>query len=162
MEDWAEIDGFPPYEVSSEGRVRNGHTGRLLGIYDNGHGILQVVLRRDGRNHARAVHRLVAEGFDGPSPSDMVPIFVDGDRSNTAYENLVWKTRSFAVQWARQGSRYQPRDNRRVRHVRTGIVYDNALECAKAIGGLEDLVLLTAQSLWETTYMGSRFEFVRY
>lgn len=161
MEAWTPIEGFPPYEVSDQGRVRNGDTGHLLGLYDNGRGIMQVVLRRDGKNHARAVHRLVAEGFDGEPPGDMVPMWRNDDRSDNRYENLHWKTRSFAVKWTRQRRQTVPRDLRRVRHVRTGVVYPNALECAKAIGGLEDLVLLTAQSLWETTYLGSKFEFVR-
>lgn len=161
MELWASIEGFPPYEASDQGRIRNGDTGHILGTYDNGHGVMQVVLRRDGKNHARAVHRIVAEAFDGPGPSDLVPMFRNDDSTDCRYENLVWRTRSFAVQWTRQKKQHLPRDLRRVRHVRSGVVYPNSLECAKALGGLENLVLLSAQSLWETTYLGSRFEFVR-
>lgn len=160
METWRDIWDFPPYQISDHGGVRNGNTGRVLGTYDNGHGILQVVLRRGGRNNARAVHRLVAEAFLDAPPDydDYVPIFKDVDQG-ICPGNLEWRTRSFAIQWTLQRKRTIPHDRRRVRHVRSGVVYPNALECAKAIGGLEDLVLLTAQSRWETTYMGSRFEF---
>lgn len=155
-----QIEDFPPYEVSEQGRVRNGDTGRELGTYDNGHGIRQVVIRRNTRNVARAVHRLVADAFLDPAPDDCVPMFRDGDRTNICPENLVWKPRWFAVKWTRQGNQTHPRDLRRVRMVRTGVIYENSLECARAIGGLEELVLLTAQSRWETTYMGSRFDFI--
>jgi len=159
MEVWAPIEGFPPYEASDQGRIRNGDSGKLLGLYDNGHGVIQVVLRRGGKNHARAVHRLVAESFDGVPTDDMVPMHRNGDRSDNRYENLVWRTRSFAVKWTRQEKQFVPRDHRRVVHARSGTVYANALECAKDLGGLEDLVLLTAQSLWPTTYLGSKFHF---
>ena len=161
MEQWRQIEDFPSYEVSDHGRVRRGDSGRLIGIFDNGHGVLQVVIRRDNRSHARAVHKLVAEGFlDPPPDGDYVPMFRDDNRCNLAADNLEWKTRSFAIQWTLQGKRTVPRDNRRVLHLRSGVVYDNALECAKDLRGLEDLVILTAQSLWRTTYLGSRFEFV--
>ena len=160
METWASIEDFPPYEVSDSGRVRNGDNGRVLGIYDNGHGVLQVVIRRGNCNNARAIHRLVAEAFLDPAPDDCVPMHVDGDWGNNKPENLVWKPRWFAVKWTKQSKQTTPRDCRRVRVIKSGEVYPNALECAKAIGGVEEYVLITAQSRWETTYMGSRFEFV--
>lgn len=159
MEAWGKIEDFPPYEVSDEGRIRNADTGKQLGIYDNGHGVLQVVLRRGGCNHARAVHRLVATTFFDPAPYDCVPMYRDGDHYNNRASNLVWKPRWFAVKWTKQGHA-TPTDFRRIRVVRTGVVYENSLECAKAIGGLEELVLLTAQSLWRTSYMGHHFEFL--
>lgn len=87
-------------------------------------------------------------------------MFRDDDRTNLMASNLEWKTRSFAIQWTIQSKRSIPRDSRRVRHIRSGVIYPNALECAKDLRGLEDLVLLTAGSLWPTTYMGSHFEFM--
>lgn len=159
MTQWRPISGFPPYEVSDEGTVRNGDSGHVLGIYDNGGGVKQVVLRRDYKNHARAVHRLVAEAFLDPAPDDCVPMLIDGDHNNMRPDNLVWKPRWYAVKWTRQRRQVEPRDHRPILHVKTGVVYQNALECARSIGGLEDLVILTAQSRWSTTYLGSKFEF---
>ncbi len=160
MEKWAPIEQFPLYEVSDQGRVRNIKSRQLLGQYDNGRGIFQVTLRRDNKNHARAVHRLVADAFLDPAPIGYVPMHIDGDRTNNTPNNLEWKSRSFAVSWTRQLHQKEPRDNRKVLHVKSGVVYDNALECARAIGGLENMVILTAQSIWRTTYKGSRIEFV--
>lgn len=160
MEEWLEIEDFPGYEVSSEGRIRNGNTGLLLGIHDNGHGVKQVVMRRDGRNNARAVHKLVALAYLDPAPDDCVPIHLDGDWNNNAVDNLDWKPRWFAVKRTLQNKRTTPNDDRPVRFVKTGEVYDNSLECARDIGGFEDLVILTAQNRYGATYLGSLIEFV--
>ena len=160
MEEWVPIEDFPGYEVSDLGHIRNASTLRILGIYDNGHGVMQVVVRRDGRNHARAVHRLVANAFHGPEPRDYVPLHIDGDTNNNASDNLVWKPRWFALSQTRQRKRKDPVDNRKIHMLKTNEVFDNALECAKAIGGLEDMVLIAAQTA-NTTYMGSQFAFIR-
>jgi hypothetical protein len=160
MEKWEPIEEFPGYEVSDEGRVRNERTGRLLGIYDNGHGVLQVVMRRDGKNHARAVHRLVAEAHLFPGPQGTVPFFLNGDRTDCSAKNLDWKPRWYAIKMTRQSKRTEPRDTRGIRMLSTGQEFPNALEAAKFIGGIEELVLLTAQNRHGATYMGSAFEFI--
>lgn len=160
MEEWRTIEAFPDYEVSSEGRIRSGHTDRCLGIYDNGHGVLQVSMRRDGKPHIRAVHRLVAHAFLDPAPDEtVVPVFIDRDRMNCRADNLEWKPRWFATKLSRQLKRTEPRDHRKILFVKTGVIYDNALVCANDIGGLEDLVLLTAQNRWGATYKGSEIDF---
>lgn len=160
MEEWRDIEEFPSYEVSNMGSIRNIDTGQRLGIYENGSGYLQVVLRRDFKNHARAVHRLVAEAFLDPAPEDCVPIFIDGDHHNTRDTNLMWKPRWFAVKRTMQSKRTIPMDDRPILMVKTEEIFDNALECAKAIGGLEELVLITAQNKHGATYLGSEFKFV--
>ena len=160
MEEWLPIEDFPGYEVSSLGRVRNVHTERLLGVHDNGRGVLQVVLRRDNRNHARAVHRLVANAFLDLPPDGYVPIFLDEDRKNLAASNLEWRPRWQAQKRTRQSQRTEPTDPRPIRMDRTGVVYSNALECAKAIDGLEEQILLAAQYGYGSKYKGSTFSFV--
>lgn len=164
MEIWSPIDNFPPYEVSNQGRVRNGESDKLLGIHDNGHGILQVVMRRDGRNNARAVHRLVANAFlDAPPEDDeFVPMWIDGDRTNNQESNLQWKPRWFAIKITLQNKRTKPKDGRRIRHVKSGTVYVNALEAAKELEGLEELIILTAQAGHGRTYLGTTWELLGY
>lgn len=160
MEHWLPIEDFPGYEISDQGRVRNESTKRLLGIYDNGGGVLQVVMRRNGRSTARAVHRLVAEAFIHPAPEGAVPIHLDGDWSNNSVENLMWKPRWFARKRTMEMRRREPLDYRPVRRVSTGQVYENAREAAKALGTLEELILASAR--WggnEHHVMGSTWEF---
>ena len=159
MVEWRIIDEFPDYEVSDEGQVRNISTQQMLGIFDNGNGVLQVVLTKNKKKWARAVHRLVANAFLDLPPVGYVPIFLDGDRTNLSASNLEWKPRWFAVKRTLQAKRVIPMDDRPIIMLKTEEIYPNALECAKAIGGLEELVLITAQNRHGATYMGSQFEF---
>lgn len=160
MEDWLPIEDIYGYEVSNLGRVRNVSSGHILGIYDNGHGVMQVVMQRNGKNTARAVHRLVADAFLGPHSRDYVPVHQDGDWRNNKLRNLKWELRWVAVARTKRLNRTEPIDNRKVRHVKSGEVYSNSLECAKAIDGIEDMVLMAAQSK-SITYKGSYIEFVK-
>lgn len=163
MERWAPIEDFPGYEVSDHGRVRNS-SGRILGIYDNGGGTLQVTLRRDGRNNARAVNRLVAIAHISFEDYDHTPMHIDGDATNNHADNLVWKPRWFANRQTRQRNRTVAMDTRGIiiegDGIRADQHYENALECAREIGGLEEMVLIAAQSR-NTSYMGMNFRFSR-
>lgn len=162
LEEFREVEEFPDYEVSEFGLIRNAHTKHVNGTYNNGSDVLQVSMRRGGRPHIRAVHIVVARAFLDPHPDEgrFVPWHIDRDWQNCAADNLEWKPLWWAARIARQDKQIEPRDYRPIRHVKSGQEYDNALECARAIGGLEDLVLLTAQHSQGRTYMGSAFEFV--
>lgn len=159
-EDWLDIEDFPNYEVSSHGRVRNASTGYILSQHPNGRGKVQVVMQKDGKNTARAVHKLVATAFISPPPDGAVAIHLDMDCWNNHISNLDYKPLWFANARTRQHHRTVPRDPRPIRAIKTGVVYSNALECAKEIGGLENLVLMAAQSYYKTPYKGTSFEFV--
>lgn len=158
MERWRIIDDFPLYEISDHGRVGNVNTGHILGIYDNGHGVLQVTLRHHRKNHIRAVHKLVAEAYLDQPPPGYVVIFLDFDRTNLHWSNLKYVPRWQAVARTKQERQTEPKDPRPVLMERTGIVYANALECARALDGLENLILLTIHE--EARYKGSMFRFV--
>jgi hypothetical protein len=48
----------------------------------------------DGKNLSRSVARLVLSAWDRPPRSGEVVSFKDGDRRNTAPENLAWHERA--------------------------------------------------------------------
>ena len=102
METWRAIDGFPGYEVSDEGRVRNWNQGgrpakvkkwretpKPVSLVRQSSGHMKVWL---GHKTARWVHRLVAIAFIGPSPNGMQVAHNDGDPSNNSVQNLRWAT----------------------------------------------------------------------
>lgn len=61
---WKTVVGFPNYEVSDLGRVRNAATSKVLKPYPSGTtGCLQVSLFKDGVSSRRTVNHLVAEHF---------------------------------------------------------------------------------------------------
>lgn len=85
--EWRTVPSYPKYEASSEGRIRNTVTGRVLTSTLHGTGYLVVSLSGFGVKRA---HRLVAEAFFGPSNAHVN--HKDGSRTNNAIGNLEYVT----------------------------------------------------------------------
>ncbi len=155
MEEWVEIEHFPGYSVSSEGRIRTDKSGRILALKMNQFGVLQVGLMRDGEQRHRSVPLLVAAHFvDNPGGPFDTPINLDGDRTNNRVENLIWRPRWFAIKYNQQFKQpYVNRINSPIIDLKTQDVSFNSLECAKRYGLLEeDLVysILNRTYVWPT------------
>src|SRR3954469_2297239 len=103
MEDWAPIQGFPGYSVSTLGRVRRDSSGRILRIKVNQYGVPYVGLMKEWDQKQRSLALLVARAFI-MNTSDIfdTPINLDGDRFNCAVDNLMWRPRWFAVKYNQQ------------------------------------------------------------
>lgn len=89
MEIWKKVDGYDNYSVSSEGRVRNDRTGRILKAgRDNDY--LKVVLCKNGKTKSFSVHRLVAQAFI-PNPLGLPCVdHINCVREDNRAENLKW------------------------------------------------------------------------
>jgi hypothetical protein len=99
------IDGvrYPDYQVSSEGRIKNIVTGRILRPQFitskfSSKRYYHVGLRRPGnergpdgkfRRHSISVHRVVQEAFLGPCPEGLETEHLDGNKANNAFSNLL-------------------------------------------------------------------------
>lgn len=93
--EWRPVLGFPNYEVSNSGQVRNRKTGRLLRPWTHGkYGHLQMELGTGvgGGLKKREVHRLVLEAFSGPARPGEVARHLDGNPGNNHVANLAWGT----------------------------------------------------------------------
>lgn len=106
MEEWRDIQNFPGYQVSNEGRVRSYNKV----TYTNRHGFRQwqdriirqkvhhkdryarVSLWRNGKDYTVLVHRLVAEAFVPTDNSRLTVNHKDGNKANNTAENLEWMT----------------------------------------------------------------------
>ncbi|MDJ0899829.1 MAG: NUMOD4 domain-containing protein [Xenococcus sp. MO_188.B8] len=84
------IPGFPNYEVSNLGNVRNKKIGKVLKLYHSNNGYLTVGFTISGKKKRLLIHRLVAKTFlDNPTCSPEVN-HIDGNRLNNALTNLEW------------------------------------------------------------------------
>ncbi len=154
-ERWEPIENFDEYSVSNFGRVRSNKTERILSVYANQSGLVQVGLMYEGRQKHRSVPLLVARAFiPQPSPPFDTPINLDGDRFNNHVYNLAWRPRWFAIKYNQQFKypTIEPIDAP-LQDMKTGEITDNSIECAKRYGLLErDLVLscLNNTYVWPT------------
>lgn len=98
-EEWIEVNGFPEYEVSFEGRFRRiaGGQGAKIGRILKWHLCVSTAYPtirfvRDGRQFNRCVHQVVAMAFHGPRPEGMQVRHFDGDTLNCSAKNLIYGT----------------------------------------------------------------------
>jgi hypothetical protein len=162
-EEWRNIRSFPEYSVSSEGRVRNNRTRRILAQSLNQQGIPMVGLTRNGEHYKRGVALLVATAFiPRPKGPFDTPINLDGDRENNHVINLMWRPRWFAVFYHKQ-FKHPPklRIHQPIIDIKSRIISPNSHICSMTYGLLEhDLVLsiVNRTYVWPTYQRFELFE----
>lgn len=100
-----QIEHFPAYAVSNLGEVFYQETGEVKNTYSNPTGVQFVSLYSPTakRSCVKSVAVLVAEIFC-PKPDDNynTVVHIDGDRSNNAAYNLMWRPREFAIAYHKE------------------------------------------------------------
>ena len=134
MELWLAIPDYPNYEVSSNGRVKNKTTNKILKQADV-KGYRRVVLCDEKGHHPKSVHRLVADTF------------------------LEWCTSSENRIHAFQTGLQRPSQNKHVKIVETGEQFDSMTDCAKHIQGDMKLISACIRGC-QHTHRGYHFELV--
>lgn len=96
MEKWKRITDFEHmYSISNLGNVKNHRTNKILRPSINTVGYPMVILRKDGKNHGRMIHRLVAIDFlEGRSDLRNEVNHKDANKTNNHYLNLEWVSSS--------------------------------------------------------------------
>ncbi len=101
-EEWKPIPGFPQYEASSFGRIRNVRLGRILAGTTTLKGYIQVNVRAERGRKSAAVHRLVALAFIGLPPRRYVCHHINAVKDDNRPQNLVWLSIGQNVRLAHQ------------------------------------------------------------
>lgn len=94
-ETWKPIVGYEGiYEVSSQGRVKNAKTERILKTWSSGlSGYTKVELSKGGKAKPFFVHRLVAEAFlPNPDKRKSQIDHINFVRTDNRVSNLEWVT----------------------------------------------------------------------
>jgi hypothetical protein len=95
IEEWKQVQDFPLYEVSSMGRFRNRSTGQYIGGTTVHNGYLHIGLMREGKQHTKLAHRIVAATFiEQPSQLHSDVNHRNKVRIDNRVSNLEWMTRS--------------------------------------------------------------------
>ena len=160
MEVWVDAKGYPGYEVSSEGRIRNKKTGRILHQYEGTAGYLQLSLRVDNAQTNVRSHRLIADSFfDGDHEGKDVN-HIDGNKKNNFIGNLEFCTRQENIRHAfdvglKEGSRKV-----QIRVIETGEVYESIRDCNR-VTGFDHSAISKCLSGKQDNYKGYHFEKIK-
>src|SRR5262245_10675307 len=147
MQEWASLEtlGFPGYELSNDGLVRNERTGKILKTSANQEGIVRVGLmkRDEAKQVTVSLIRLVARMFvQGRSASFDTPIQLNGDRMDCNATNIKWRPRWFAVKFFNQlEGNDEALMNNKIFDVETSSEYANTKEAAMRNGLLEEDIM---------------------
>lgn len=139
------IKNYPNYEVSSEGRVRNAKTGRILRLGWDKNGYQHVDLYKDRKHKHHLIHRLVADAFI-PNPENKRTVnHINGIKTDNRVENLEWNTNSENLKHAyknelkKQSNKNpfkanNPKPKQRVRCIETGQEFESMSSAARYFG----------------------------
>lgn len=133
MEIWKPLRNFPSYNGSSEGRIMNIKTQRIMKTFVNDKGYVQVCLRKNNKQYTVRVAQVIAETFLGEHPG-MDVTYKNGDRSDIDICNLEWCTRQEIIRRAFERGTKIPSRQIPVKVIETGRVYDSIRACARDLG----------------------------
>jgi hypothetical protein len=152
-EDFRCIPGWPGYEVSNQGRVRNATNFRLRSLMQDGR---YKAVKLKSRTYR--VHRLVMLAFVGEPPLGSSVDHIDRDPSNNFLENLRYATAK--EQRRNQANSPSPNLARRVEGVSDNgvVVYDSMLAAAIAVGGGTGALWKAIN--WDRPYRGYRWRYI--
>lgn len=160
LEEWRTYEKIPRYEVSSEARVRNSKSGRILKSSINKKGYKQVSLHDNGSQYTRKLSRIVAETFHPGEHEGMDVTFRDGDRINCRANNVEWKTRKDILKRTYELGRKQTHAMKRVRCVETGEEFESITECSRVMNINKTNISRCVNKRSFKTTGGYHFEFV--
>ena len=137
---WVDLRGYPNYQISTYGRIRNIRNGKILkGCFDKD-GYIIVQLGSD----LKRVHRLMTETFYGePNIYQTQVNHIDCNRANNHILNLEWCTPKDNIMWGVRYGYINPtiglkkaieNNKKPVRIIETGQIFASIKDCAEYLG----------------------------
>lgn len=98
---WKDIPGYEGlYQASNLGRIKSKKNNKILKLYKNQYGYLQVRLSKKGIVKLFRVHRLITNTFIYNKYNKPYVNHKDGNKQNNCVENLEWCTQKENVEHA--------------------------------------------------------------
>lgn len=137
---WEDIKGYPNYEVSNLGRVKNKNRNKIIKNFFN-KGYKLVSLNKNNKRKTFRLHRLVAEAFI-PNPDNLPQVnHKDEDKTNNRVDNLEWCTHDYNSKYGTRGKRisenvsgYKHHSAKKVLCIETGEIFECCRDAEKKIG----------------------------
>ena len=148
-EQWRVIEGYPNYEVSNLGYVRNVKTGKVRKLQMNKFGYQYVGLCLNGKGENHYIHRLVATAFIPNFENKRTVNHINGDKTDNRVENLEWVTDSENVKHAYKNGLKEGHSKQKVRCVETQQEFDSQVSAGKYFG-------CSQESVWASIHKGYR------
>lgn len=161
-EEWKPINGFEDYEISNYGRIRKDFKLKQINASD---GYLKTSLTKNGEKQYVYMHRLVAEHFLPDWDPQLVVNHKDENKQNNHVSNLKMMTLGENVAYSAAlhkdtWGKSPKGQNRKVRCIETGIVYNSLTEAAKALGiNYTNSIIKCCKGKYETAH-GFHWEYV--
>lgn len=139
MEIWKDIEKYPGYQVSNQGRIKSfkvNKEGRIL-RGKNCKGYIGIDFCVNGETTQDLVHRVVLATFAPVEGWETLTVnHKNGDKTDNRLENLEWCTLSENVSHARRvlGSSWGTRKIRIITLTQEEKIFDTVTEAAKFMG----------------------------
>jgi hypothetical protein len=163
-ERWLPIQGFPGYEISDWGRVRNPR-GKLLKPFANSGGYLYVALYGKVKEKKMRVHRLVLSHFSCPLKPGHTVNHINGTKTDNRLSNLEWMTMGENTRHARDVLGYdfitRPVTPIRGTHVETGEVIEFHSQREAGRSGFDQSAINHALTGLCKTHRGYRWQYIQ-
>lgn len=144
-EEWRKLDDYPPYAISSYGRLKNIKTGHLFTGNLDKNGYLKYTLRTtncDNKNgYTRTAHSLVAATFLGKRPEGRVIDHIDRDKRNNHYTNLRYVSVS---ENAINTDKIKEKRNKKLSYKKTAVIFYDKFDCV--IGEFENIIIASERT----------------
>lgn len=133
MEIYVNISGYPNYQISNYGNVKNVKTNKVLHPGNNGKGYLYVNLCKDGKTERFYIHRLVASEFLPNIHNYPIINHKDENGTNNNLNNLEWCTHKYNLTYGTARERMKQSLGQSIQCVETGITYCSIREAGRNV-----------------------------